>query len=206
MIALVGLVGDGKTAIAARFLDELIRGEALTRPAGLFVWSFYQEPDAGHFLQELHRYFADSDQSSTPAKGAGLLHLLRDALESGGTHLLVLDGLERVQRQESQVPGLFGQIEDPLLKGLLARIAEGLGQTVALVTSRFPLVDFNSSLGAGYRHIDVEQLGHEAALALLRSHGVRGDDAALLGLVDAYGAHALTIDHLGGLIGQVSGG
>jgi hypothetical protein len=83
VVALVGLGGAGKTAIAARFLEELNRGEGLTRPAGLFVWSFYQEPDAGYFLQELHRYFNKSDQSSTPAKGAGLLHLLRDALESG---------------------------------------------------------------------------------------------------------------------------
>jgi hypothetical protein len=31
---------------------------------------------------------------------------------------------------------------------------------------------------------------------------VQGDDAALQKLTDAYGAHALTLDHLGGLIGQ----
>jgi hypothetical protein len=74
------------------------------------------------------------------------------------------------------------------------------------VTSRFPLIDLNSSLGEGYRHIDIEQLSHGAAIALLRNHGVRGDDASLLGLVDSYGAHALTLDHLGRLIGQFLGG
>jgi hypothetical protein len=206
VVALVGLGGAGKTAIAARFLAELNTREGLPRPAGLFVWSFYQEPDAGYFLQELHRYLTRSNQFSTPAKGAGLLHLLRDALESGGTHLLVLDGLERVQRQESRAPGVLGQIEDPLLKGLLCRIADGLGHTVALVTSRFPLMDLSSSLGEGYRHIDVEQLSQDAAIALLRNHGVRGDDASLLQLLDSYGAHALTLDHLGGLIGQFLGG
>ena len=141
VFALVGLGGAGKTAIAARFLEELMREDRLSRPEGLFVWSFYQEPDAAFFLQELHRYFSHSDSAATPAKGAGLLHLLSSGLARGGAHLLVLDGLERVQRVEGHDPGPFGRIEDPLLKGLLTRIAEGVGQTVALVTSRFPLTD-----------------------------------------------------------------
>src|SRR5262249_57189759 len=114
--ALVGLGGAGKTAVAARFLLELSRPEQPSRPEGLFVWSFYQEPDAGYFLNEAYRYFARDDASAAPAKGAGLLHLLRDALLSGGPHLLVLDGLERVQRQEGHGPDFFGQIEDPLLR------------------------------------------------------------------------------------------
>jgi hypothetical protein len=74
------------------------------------------------------------------------------------------------------------------------------------VTSRFPLTDLNSSLGEGYRHINVEQLSHDAAIALLRNRGAQGDDASILQLVEAYGAHALTLDHLGGLIGQFLGG
>ncbi len=201
-MALVGLGGAGKTAIAAQFLDELCRPGYPARPEGLFVWSFYQEPDVGYFLREAYRYFARDDVDATPAKGAGLLHLLRDALMVGGPHLLVLDGLERVQRQDGTGPGLFGQIEDPLLRGLLTRIAEGIGQTTALVTSRFPLTDLKAFLDRGYRHQDVEGLGLPAALALLRGHGVRGDDATLAKLVESYGAHALTLDHLGGLIGQ----
>ena len=64
-------------------------------------------------------------------RGRRVLHLLRNALEKGGPHLLVLDGLERVQRQGESATEAFGQIEDPLLKGLLTRIAEGVGQTVA---------------------------------------------------------------------------
>lgn len=206
VVALVGLGGAGKTAIAVRFLDELSRPGHPARPEGLFVWSFYQEPDAGHFLNEAYRYFARGDPSASPAKGVGLLHLLRDALMVGGPHLLVLDGLERVQRQEGHGSGLFGQIEDPLLRGLLTRIAEGVGPTTVLVTSRFPLTDLKPHLGRGYRHCDIEGLGLPAALALLRGHGVRGDDATLARLVESYGAHALTLDHLGGLIGQFLGG
>jgi hypothetical protein len=196
VLALVGLGGAGKTALAARLLS------GLPRPAGgLFVWSFYQEPDAGRFLAELFDYFSSDESAAAPAKGVGLLHFLSDALQEGGPHLLVLDGLERVQRQAGSGGG-YGQIEDPLLKSLLVRIAEGLGRTAVLVTSRFPLADLAPWQGGGYRHLDVGELTRPAALALLRRRGVRGDDAILTTLVEAYGAHALTLDHLGNLIGQ----
>ncbi len=205
VLALVGLGGAGKTAVAARFLDELLRPDSpLPQPEGLFVWSFYQAPDAGLFLRELHGYLAGS--ASTPARGAGLLHLLSEALRTGGPHLLILDGLERVQLQSGGPAGGYGQLEDPLLKALLIRLAEGLGQTTALVTSRFPLADVQPFEGRGYRHLDVGGLDRSSALALLRGHGVQGDDAALSHLIELYGAHALTLDHLGSLIGQFLGG
>ena len=58
VVALVGLGGAGKTAVAARFIEQVSGGELEPRPTGLFVWSFYQEPDAGFFLEELHRYLS----------------------------------------------------------------------------------------------------------------------------------------------------
>src|SRR5262249_25070974 len=71
VLALVGLGGAGKTALASRFLAELSNPGHVPRPGGLFVWSFYQEPDAGIFLQEAYRYFAGGSLAP-PAKGAGL--------------------------------------------------------------------------------------------------------------------------------------
>jgi hypothetical protein len=204
VLALVGLGGAGKTAVAARFLDDLLAGAAEPPPDGVFVWSFYQEPDAGLFLREAYRYFGGGRDLAT-AKGAGLLHLLRDALAEGGPHLLVLDGLERVQRPEGGSAGPYGQVEDPLLRGLLTRLAAGTGGA-ALVTSRFPLTDLQPFRDGGYRPLDVGGLGLAAAVALLQRRGVYGDDGALAGLVERYGAHALTLDHLGGLIGQFLGG
>jgi hypothetical protein len=206
VLALVGLGGAGKTAVAARFLDELVGPDFPQRPGGLFVWSFYQEPDAGQFLEQAYHYFAAPGTAVPAAKGAGLLHLLREALATGGPNLLVLDGLEKVQCQQTTSTEVYGQIEDPLLKGLLTRIAEGIGQTTALVTSRFPLTDLEPLHARGYRHLDVGGLSLPAARTLLRSRGVQGDDATLEGLVESYGAHALTLDHLGGLLGQFLGG
>jgi hypothetical protein len=201
VLALVGLGGAGKTAVAAGFLADLARSADLPRPDGVFVWSFYQEPDAGHFLRELYAYFAP-DAAAGPARGTGLLHLLRNALARGGPHLLVLDGLERVQRQTTEGPNVYGEIEDPLLKGLLTRLAEGVGRTTVLITSRFPLPDLDRQRGRGYLPLDVGGLGPAATRALLRAHGVWGDDAALDELAESYGAHALTLDHLGALVGR----
>ena len=113
VVALVGLGGAGKTAIAARFLEELCRPEQARRPAGLFVWSFYQEPDVGYFLQELYQYFGDPTHPRHLQKALGLLHLLREALTTGGPHLLVLDGLERVQRQENHAAGYLDKSKIP---------------------------------------------------------------------------------------------
>src|SRR5262249_14721329 len=40
VVALVGLGGAGKTALAAKFLDELMGGNAARQPQKLFLWSF----------------------------------------------------------------------------------------------------------------------------------------------------------------------
>src|SRR5437660_2012646 len=88
---------------------------------------------------------------------------------------------------------------------------------MVLVTSRFPLTDLevygnhgpcsaSSAKLAGYRQIDIGGLSDGAALALLRTRGVHGDDGDLETLISGYGAHALTLDHLGGLIGQFLSG
>src|SRR5262249_42118559 len=58
VLALVGLGGAGKTAVAARFLEDLVRADDPHRPQRLFVWSFYQEPDAGLFLERALHFFA----------------------------------------------------------------------------------------------------------------------------------------------------
>ena len=67
-MALVGLGGAGKTAVAARFVDELRNPDTVPRPDGLFVWSFYQQPDTGLFLQEAYRYFARGSAPTAAAK------------------------------------------------------------------------------------------------------------------------------------------
>jgi tetratricopeptide (TPR) repeat protein len=195
VLSLIGLGGAGKTALTRHFVDLI---QADDSPDGLFVWSFYDEPDANAFLQTAYTYFTGG--RTADAKGAGWFHLLKEALSDGGRYVIVLDGLERVQRQQTDATGIYGEMEDPLLRGFLTRIAAGSGEAKAIITSRFPIADLEKWRGRGYTLIDVNPLEKESGRALLRAHGVQGDDGMLDMLMESYGGHALTLDLLGGAL------
>ncbi len=196
VLALIGLGGAGKTAIASAFVSGLLDPAAgADRPDGLFVWSFYVNQDVSNFLRHAYRYF--SRGLKPESSGAGLLYRLTEMLDDGGRNLLVLDGLERVQRPPGDLKRGFGELEDPLLRQAVTRLAAGAGRTRCLITSRFPVPDLHRWEGCGYARREVDRLDRQAAGQLLRRHGVRGDDRALDVVLDEYGSHALTLDHVG---------
>ena len=117
VVALVGLGGAGKTAIAASSWRAVPAGVPVAARGSLRLELL---PGARRRLLPRGRPTATSPAGKvdpTPAKGAGLLHLLRDALMVGGPHLLVLDGLERVQRQESDQSGRLRADRGPAAPG-----------------------------------------------------------------------------------------
>jgi hypothetical protein len=196
VVSLVAVGGTGKTALAERVLADL--GER--PPAGVLVWSFYEDPRTEGFLRAACEYFT----GVTPTSASGLLERLQTALAGDEPHLLVLDGLERVQA-EGTTGRPRGEVEDPQLRRLLRWLAAGQG-TRALVTSRFPLVDLDNWKGAGYREERLEDLEPSAAWAVLRGWGVKGDDATLDELAEPLHCHALSVAVLGSYLGKLWGG
>jgi hypothetical protein len=198
VVSLVAVGGTGKTALAERVLTDL--GDR--SPAGVLVWSFYEDPRTEAFLRAACEYFT----GEAPASAGGLVERLQTALTGDEPHLLVLDGLERVQA-EGRAGRPRGELEDLPLRRLLRWLAAGRGtRTRALVTSRFPLVDLNDWKGAGHREERLDDLEPSAARAVLRGWGVRGDDATLDGLADPLHYHALSVAVLGSYLGQLWGG
>ncbi len=187
--SLVAIGGTGKTAVIQRFLC----GAREDKPHGsILVWSFYEEPDTDAFLREACIVFAGEE-----GEGAGgRLERLQRALSGNEPHLLVLDGLERVQ-SIGQAGRARGDLEDHRLKNLLRSIASGLGRTRALITSRFKLTDLEQWEGAGYRSTYLEVLDEQSAVEVLRAWQVRGDENQLLALADSVGRHALSVSVLG---------
>jgi hypothetical protein len=196
LIALVAPGGTGKTAIVERHLRA-----AGHPPAGLFVWSFYEDPDVDHFLREAASYLL-----GRPVEVAGAAEALKDGLRGEQPHVLVLDGLERIQH-DAGAGRVRGELEDPRLRTLLRLVAAGtLGRARLLLTTRFPLRDLDDWLGRGYRAIELDDLDPPAARGVLRSWGVRGDDPALDRAAARVGRHALSVSVLGSFLAHYRGG
>ncbi|WP_437616670.1 AAA family ATPase [Sorangium sp. So ce834] len=208
VIALIGVGGAGKTAVAERFLQGL--GDA-ARPGGVLVWSFYDDPRTEAFLEQAAAYFAPGPGASgaaaprAPAAPGERLARLKEALGQGPPHLLVLDGLETVQA-EGGAGRAHGELHDALLRRLLCALAAGLGGARALVTSRFELADLAAWADGGLATIRPEPLGEGDAASLLRRWGIRGDGEALRALFEQTGGHALSVAVVGSYVGAFLGG
>jgi tetratricopeptide (TPR) repeat protein len=197
VVSVVAVGGTGKTALVEQVVSSL-KGKD---DAGLLVWSFYEDPRTEEFLRVACEYF--TGESEIPA--GGRLERLQWVLSSDRPHLLVLDGLERVQAEASD-GRVRGVIEDPQLKRLLRFLAGGPGQARALITTRFPVVDLHNWDGGRCRTECLDDLSRDESRAVLRGWGVRGSDEALDRLVEPLGGHALSTAVLGSFLGNLCDG
>jgi len=200
VVSVVAAGGAGKTAVVHEALHQ-------TKPsdrAGLFVWSFYEDPHTDAFLREAYVYFT----GETDAPAGGMLERLQMALSGDAPHVLILDGLERVQSEGGH--HRRGELEDLQLKRFVRALAGGMGNARALVTSRFPLVDLDHWTGAGHRAIVLDDLERPVAIDVLRDWEVKGGDDPLARLIEPLNVgdryHALSIAVLGSYIGNFADG
>jgi tetratricopeptide (TPR) repeat protein len=194
--SLVAAGGTGKTAVVERVVRDMKPGEA-----NVLVWSFYEKPDADAFLRECNQLFLGEDEG--PA--GGRLERLERGLRDGRPHLVVLDGLERVQ-EDTGTGRVRGELSDQTLKLLLRALAAGLGRARALVTSRFPLVDLQDWTRNGYRETRLDDLTPEAAVAVLRGWDVVGNDETLRVAAEQVGHHALSVAVIGSYLRSFANG
>ena len=199
-MALVAPGGTGKTAVAERTVASIVDARYTT--AGVFVWSFDENPQTDAFLKEAAKYILGQISWDT----GGLLERLQQGLAGEVAHLFILDGLERVQA-DGTTGRPRGELEDPLMRRFLRWLAAGKGtRAKALVTSRFPLPDLTDWNATGFREDLLDDLDAPAARAVLRKWGVLGDDAALDALTNQVHQHALTVDVLGSYLGTYCDG
>jgi len=214
--SIIGIGGAGKTALAAEFLRRL-PGRS-DRPAYLFVWSFYVDQDPGAFLAEAYDFLCGVESDSegqradnwTGSRAGALYRLTALLARIDQPVLFVLDGLERVQISRADMRRQFGALEDVLLRSTLTRLTAGVGNARVLITTRFPPADLAPWDRGTHLPVDIAHLDRESARDLLRRRGVGTGDAnhnqAMDLLLDEFGTHALTLDHLGGFIARFRGG
>ena len=207
--ALIGMGGAGKTAVAERFLrtlpgglpaDDQGKDSSLPTPHSVFVFSFYDAPDADAFFESLQMWLEGTPRIETVFSFGQMGFLLQQR-----QGLSVLDGLERVQDDGQR--GEFGRLQSPALRDFLNQLASGTYHELSvLVTSRFPLADLRDRSPRFFHPIPVNQIGLAAGVQLLRDRGVRGTDQQLEPIVEDCGRHALTVDFAGGYIAEYGTG
>lgn len=191
VVSLVAAGGTGKTALAQRVVARA------PAPAGLLVWSFYEDHRTEEFLRAACEYF--TGVAATPL--GERLERLQNALAEDRRHLLVLDGLERVQGGGHDGRPR-GTVEDAQLRRLLRFMATPDCRARVLLTSRYPVVDLEPWDGAGYRSVLLEDLDVPSGRAVLRGWGVRGRNRVVDALVEQVHGHALTVAVLGSYLGN----
>ena len=209
VVALVGLGGMGKTSLVQQFLQncpltrELEEIEDVKLPASdaVFAWNFYARPSADLFLLSLANYLTGRETAS--ASGEESLQSIREGLWERNMRrvLFVLDGLEIIQ-EETEDSSDEAKLQSAPVAQLLREIALGDLPVFAIATSRMAPSDLGPYHGRGYFPLNIRKLEPQLAIALLRHCGVRGEDEVLVQLAESFGCHALTIYHLGKLLGE----
>ena len=208
--ALVAAGGTGKTAIVEQVIQQLQQRWPTPGAGQVLVWSFYEKPDADAFLRECGQLVLGEPDDAPPG---GRLERLQRGLRDGRPHLLVMDGLERVQAEagpsgasSGSLGRVRGELEDTALRLLLQAIAAGLGRTRALLTSRFSLTDLRDWQHRSVVETPLDDLPAEAARQVLRGWGVLGADAQLDAVADQVGRHALSVAVIGSYLPHFEAG
>jgi tetratricopeptide (TPR) repeat protein len=201
VVGLIGFGGDGKSLLARRWIDQLEAGPVEARPAGVFWWSFNDQPIVDRFLEEALRWLGAGrlDPARHPS-AVSRAHLIA-ALLAGGRYLLVLDGLEAVQRGAGDS---YGLIASEPLRILLRFFAAPEHASFCVVTSRLPVLDLMEY--TTYAHHDVARLTTADGIELLRRLGVRGAGEVQARVVERWDGHALTLSIVGANLVERHGG
>ncbi|MSP39140.1 MAG: hypothetical protein EXR70_11670 [Deltaproteobacteria bacterium] len=208
VLTIVGLGGEGKTSLVAKWAAELAHRDWSDCDAA-FAWSFYSQgtreqmaASSDLFLKEALNFFgdaamADSAQSAFD-KGRRLAQLVGERRA-----LLVLDGLEPLQyAPTSPTPG---ELKDSGLAALLKGLA-ATNHGLCVLTTRYSIPDLKTFWQTTASEVKLTRLSKEAGVALLRSLGVKGTQKEFETLVEDVKAHALTLNLLGSYLRDAHAG
>jgi tetratricopeptide (TPR) repeat protein/class 3 adenylate cyclase len=200
--ALIGWGGVGKSALVRKWYDSL--GKIKIRPDGIFWWGFYRNAYLEPFLNALLRYVSqgqiDPDTIKSPWEKTDKIK----EYISKGAYLIILDGLEQMQKAESGDE--FGKMVHRECTELLHYLADSPGAGLCLVTTRYPMKDLESWRDGSYKMLSLIDLGTPDALAMLRKRGVKGDDERLKEVIEKYKGHALSLTSVVGFVKRYHNG
>lgn len=138
IVALLGVGGSGKSALARRWVDQILGGPLDARPEGVFWWSFRTNPSVDEFFEAGLTYVTGGSLDPHSCAGSNAQAHLIAGMLMGHRHLFILDGIEAVQEGPGDRYGLLSNAD---LRQFLLYVADG-ARSCCLLTSRVPLLDF----------------------------------------------------------------
>jgi tetratricopeptide (TPR) repeat protein len=195
VVTIVAWAGVGKSTLVNHWLRRMA-AEHHRSAELVFGWSFYRQGSSGgtssadEFLDAALTWFDDPDPRVGTAweKGERLAKLVGHQRT-----LLILDGLEPLQNP----PGAQeGRLRDPSLQALLRELA-AFNMGLCAITTRMPVADLSDHEGSSAHRRNLEHLSGHAGAQLLRTLGVKGDEAQLRSASDELSGHCLALTLLG---------
>jgi len=205
IISFIAWGGIGKTALVNAWLNRMekenYRGAQL-----VYGWSFYsqgtkddRQASSDKFMNDALKWFGYKGEKPPSQYEKG--RLLAEIISKRKT-LLVLDGLEPLQYPPGEMQGyLKDQAMQALLKGL-ARSHNG----VCIITSRCKVEDIKSTEGKTTLTYEVENLGEDTGIKVLKNYGIKGRDNELKKVVKEFKGHALALNLIGSYLKTVHDG
>ena len=181
IVALVAVAGQGKTALARAWIEELARSGCTRDFENAFAFSFYHDHKQAEFAQELVAFL---DPTSPPTEESAQEPRIAKLL-SGRRILLLLDGLEDIQSVRNVKHGINsnplekGQVAQGAVRDLLASLCtQDPGGSLVLITSRVHLMGFEEYEGTRLINIELGGLDEKKGGHLLYELGMSDTSTA----------------------------
>lgn len=202
---IVAFGGVGKSCLINYWLSAL-NTEDYFGASRVYAWSFYWQGASSEikssgdfFIEHALEWFGDEN----PSKGTPLSKATRlaDLIRAEKT-LLILDGIEPLQH----TPGPRGGFVESPAVALLIRELAAENNGLCLISSRMEIADLDTFEDERVATLQLGNLPVNAAIDLLRSLGVHGEQEDFRAAVNKYACHPLSLNLLGGYLSVVSRG
>ncbi len=185
IVAVTGIGGQGKTALAGRWLSN--ERDDRIKHLPVFFWSFYENMDTQACLRAITDFLLPAFPNENPPRIEPFFFIPK-AVEQVPS-ILVFDGLEVKQNDSPEESR--GRFDDPLLEQFLRQWLKYSREGVVLLTSRFRFPQLSQYLGAGFHQLHLTRLDANEGSFLLENLGVRGGPELLARYVKYLDGHPL---------------
>lgn len=205
VVQIVAFGGVGKSSLVNKWLSNLSQ-ENYRYAERVYGWSFHWQSENAQnyasgdfFIENALQWFGDE----TPSKGTPWSKAIRLArLVRKQRTLLILDGVDVIQNPPGEGVGV---ICDPAIAILVKELATS-NNGLCVLTTRLRIRELIGFEDIGCTTLELENLSIAAAVQMLESGGLKGEEKDFRFAAEFYSGHALSLSLLAGYLSVVHQG